>query len=439
MGEASPDARDDIEPAEQSLGQRDLMEGVPAEGFEVVGSRRWNAPAKIADRTVAFVEERGRADLLAKAGELEIGEAFDGLVEFVDLRLAEEVEGKVVPKFVDLDKGAGLNVLAIFAFEKVAHDLSIALIAHSDLCSEIAGQCSAMNQPDALTLFVDGLVVEIEPGLLIVSVVIFDGSFAETSWELIIYIRSDAEAALLTHIKMQGAVELIVPVPIVAGEEERPVKAAVPRNQNEIVWMPAEAALVIGIVKHRYVADVEDGIARLDVFAGDDCELLRAQMESGVEIIVGGELAIHADVNAGFFLADDRIATDKKWALSGFEIVRSEMAGFEVVFGAVAGPGLSPVLDAHLPFGNDITGSLINLRSLGSQSCAAVLDDDAIRGSNESALAIKFHLAGAGKLPLLLQLLRGESAPGRHREKKSRAKFSHRAGTAKRKAGKVKR
>src|SRR5207248_2425463 len=74
MGEASADAWRNVEPAEESVGQSDLVVGVAAESFEVVGSGRGDAAAKIANRVFRLVVKRGRANLLAKSGEFEVGQ-----------------------------------------------------------------------------------------------------------------------------------------------------------------------------------------------------------------------------------------------------------------------------------------------------------------------------------------------------------------------------
>jgi len=82
--------------------------------------------------------------------------------------------------------------------------------------------------------------------------------------------------------------------------------------------------------------------------------LFRADVETGVGVIVGGDFAVHANVDAGFLIADDCVAASEERTLSGLEVVGGEMAGFEIVFSAVATPRLPSVLDTHISFGNDI-------------------------------------------------------------------------------------
>src|SRR5581483_10772821 len=102
IGEASARARGEVEPAEECLRQRDLMEGVRARsrkrGHDDVGVGELAAIP--ASRTLAFVKQGRVKNLLAKAGETDVREAFDCLEEIVHARLGQRVEAPVLPDLI---------------------------------------------------------------------------------------------------------------------------------------------------------------------------------------------------------------------------------------------------------------------------------------------------------------------------------------------------
>jgi hypothetical protein len=62
------------------------------------------------------------ADLLAQAGELDVGQAFDGFKEVDQAGLGHGVHGEVAPELVDFGEGGRFDVGAVFAFIEVADD-----------------------------------------------------------------------------------------------------------------------------------------------------------------------------------------------------------------------------------------------------------------------------------------------------------------------------
>ena len=109
------------------------MIGIGASSFIVVGGSeavgfRGKVPV-VASGAYAFVIERSVPQLLAIAGEAQIGQAFDGVKEIVDAGLYVEVETEVFPVFVRFDKCAWLRILAVFGLEEVMDNSKIALVA----------------------------------------------------------------------------------------------------------------------------------------------------------------------------------------------------------------------------------------------------------------------------------------------------------------------
>src|SRR5262249_10586702 len=80
-----------------------------------------------ADGTFRFVEQRRVEDLLAIAGEPDVGQSSDRLVKIVDARLDVEVEAEVLPEFVRFNEGGWLRVLAVLAFEEIMVDAKVTL------------------------------------------------------------------------------------------------------------------------------------------------------------------------------------------------------------------------------------------------------------------------------------------------------------------------
>src|SRR3989442_11625674 len=93
----------------------------------------------ISRRTFAFVKNWSVSHLLTETRKAQIGEAFHGFNKIVDPRLSVGFQTKVFPEFMQVEERAGLRVLAIFAFKKIAQDAEIALIARQSFDFKISG------------------------------------------------------------------------------------------------------------------------------------------------------------------------------------------------------------------------------------------------------------------------------------------------------------
>ncbi len=147
---AAAHARDEIEPAEESLRQSDLMVSIDAAGFVVVGGDEavsfGEEMAIIAGGTFALVIKRGVPQLLAVAGEAQIREALDGVQPIVDARLDVEIEAEIFPDFFGFDERAGLGVFTVFPFKEVVDDAEVALVADLRADAEVVERFAEIGE-----------------------------------------------------------------------------------------------------------------------------------------------------------------------------------------------------------------------------------------------------------------------------------------------------
>ena len=127
-GKPAPGAGRDIQPAKKRPRQEQLMKGVGARGGirrRAVGGagqgsiRGGIELPVIARRAFALIVKRRVKNLLAKTGELHIGQPFDLVEEIIDARRGFDVETPVVPIRVDVDESVGLRIVAIVALKKI--------------------------------------------------------------------------------------------------------------------------------------------------------------------------------------------------------------------------------------------------------------------------------------------------------------------------------
>src|SRR5436190_1497220 len=383
MGEAAADAWSDVEPAEKGMGQSNLVEGVDACGgvweMERIGVVLAEFALEISEGTVALVIERRHADLLSKPGEFDVGQAFDGLEEIVDARLDHGVHGEIGPTLVQIDEGVWLDVVAIFAFEEIPHDELVALVTNDALGGEVGVKVDLMARPDAVTVLGNGLVREgVFIRLQVVRVVALEHAFAKAR-QGPFEIRAEADAALVTAIEVDGAFKLLFPIPLVGGEQIGAKNTAVAWRECDVVGVLFEAAVVIREVENGHLADVKDGVARLDVFAGHDDNVFGANFVSGaLGVIVGGHRTFAPNVNAGFVIAGEHFAFGEVRALASAEIRAEDFAGVKVVAHVFAAPDVALALEVNIAFGVHEAGLFIRVGFASGKGGAAVFDNDAV-------------------------------------------------------------
>ena len=129
------------------------MEGVTSLSCESqAGAAGGEFVPEISEGAFALVKQWRGANLLAKARQPHIRQALDRIEEGVDSRLREYVETEVGPELVHLREGAGLNVLSIFALEKITHQQRIALVADHYFGGQVRAERGFVGEPDALAL-----------------------------------------------------------------------------------------------------------------------------------------------------------------------------------------------------------------------------------------------------------------------------------------------
>src|SRR5258708_3483251 len=107
----------------------------------------------VAGGAFAFVIERSVPQLLAVAGEAQIGQALDGVEKIVNARLNVKIETEIFPEFVHLDERAWLRILPVFGFKEIMDDAEIALVANLRPHAEVVQRFGEVSEMKALTVF----------------------------------------------------------------------------------------------------------------------------------------------------------------------------------------------------------------------------------------------------------------------------------------------
>src|SRR5205823_5230452 len=82
---------------------------------------------------------------------------------------------------------------------------------------------------------------EVGIGIAVVRVIISEAGFAPAT-EVKVQIRADARTAALAIIQMKHSVKLRIEEPVIAGQDERAIAAAVAGNEIEVVRPGGEVA-----------------------------------------------------------------------------------------------------------------------------------------------------------------------------------------------------
>ena len=126
LREAGADSWRDVEPAEKSLRQEQLMERVGSKRGVAVRARSLHrAKPEIARGVFALVKKRRYAELLPQRRELHVGQTLDRLERVVELWLGEQIQAEVGQDLVQFEKGFGLGFYGERS-QKIADDLSVA-------------------------------------------------------------------------------------------------------------------------------------------------------------------------------------------------------------------------------------------------------------------------------------------------------------------------
>ena len=120
--------------------------------------------------------------------------------------------------------------------------------------------------------------------------VVFDGGLTPTS-EVKIEIGATTEAAFLAIICVNLSVKLVVENPFVTAFEERPVATAIAGHEMELVAFTVETLRVEREIKHRDVPNEKDGVARLEIFSGNNLDAAGADASRGFGNIVCGDVS----------------------------------------------------------------------------------------------------------------------------------------------------
>ena len=194
---------------------------------------------------------------------------------------------------------------------------------------------------------------------------------------MIIEVGPDTRPAPRAVVQMERAVQLVGEEEIVAGQQKGAVTATVTRNKIEVVGSRAKIARIIRKIKYRDWTDVEDGISRLDAFAGDDLDVFGADTHRRIGKVVGGDEGIGGGIDLLEF-AVQTFPFDKHRVLAGPKLPRLHCMRFEIVEDMVTGPTLFRIEDAHGTISNGFARDHIDVGTLGGKNRARVFDHHAV-------------------------------------------------------------
>ena len=297
---------------------------------------------------------------------------------------------------------------------------------------EVGARSVQVFKPDALTIRVDGLVEGVPPRLGVVGVVILEVAFAELG-QIEVEVRPEAHAAAGASVDVNGAADLLVPIPFVGGEEVGAVFVAIAGDEIPAVGVGLEVALPFREPEDRHLAEVEDGILELDVIAGRDDDAGGADAIARIFHVVGGAKALGEHVNLGVGVAHEHVALEEVGGLPRFEVSARDAVVLEVVFQLCAFPDAALAFEAHPALGGTIPGLHVELHAIRVQHGVAIAHRDGIGvGDDAGAGDVLDVLTGDG--PAVLRLLfrrHGGSQSSQQQQKKDDAQAWHWARTVK--------
>ncbi len=229
-------------------------------------------------------------------------------------------------------------------------------------------------------------VGEARVGIVIVNVVIFQTAIAPFA-EVIIEIGPGPRPAALAVIEMDGAVQLRIEDPMIAAQDERPVAAAITRDEIKIVRL-REVASVVGKIEDRKRADEEHTIAGNEALAIENFDRFGADSNDWLGDIVRSDDGIGADENLVGAFAMETFALDEDGEFAGAKFLPFHLLGIEIVNHVLADPGLIPLLNADIAVGDHLAGGLVEGGLVGGENCLAIDDADSICRFNDFGIEI---------------------------------------------------
>ena len=346
--------------------------------------------------TLAVIIHRRIQNLLPETREPHVWQALDLIEPAVDARRGQRIKAPVVPIFVRLDEGTWLRIVRIFARKIIVHHQRVGLVIDERLQIQIRRRRRLPSALENLTVFRNRAElwerVRARVRLLVVQIIILQPDLTPLA-EVQIHVRPQAHAALRAIIHVNFSVRIRAEIPVVAGQQEAAISAAIAWREIQVVRVRSEVALVIRKIKYRHALRIQHRIPHLHRFARNDFDARRVHAQIRIRRVIRRHIRVVGVINLVARIAGKIVTAREHRPFARAERFALHLVRLEIIADVVAHPELVARFHAHMAVRHHLARLRVQRRAVRRQRRVAVFHIDAVRACGRAIDRVVIHLA----------------------------------------------